>query len=189
MTEVVYYVAASLDGFIAGPRHELDWLQAFEGGESDYGYADFLAGVDGLVMGRSTYEVTRRLMADWPYGERPCWVLSHRPLDGTVLPTVRAGAFDIDTLRRAWGAHGCRRVWLVGGGDVAAQFARAGAIDQIVLSTVPVTLGRGIALFAHGVDGLAGFVDTQTPRQWPNGLTQRELRRAACGSATRVAPW
>ena len=179
MTEVVYYVAASRDGFIAGPNHELDWLHAFEGGESDYGYAAFLAGVDGLVMGRSTYDVTRRLIADWPYGERPCWVLSRRPLDGAAVTTVQAGAFAIDTLRRAWSACGCRRVWLVGGGDVAAQFARAGAIDQIVLSTVPVTLGSGIALFAHSVDGLAGFVDSRAPRRWANGLTQRVLRRAA----------
>jgi dihydrofolate reductase len=178
MTEVVYYVAASRDGFIAGPNHELDWLQAFEGGESDYGYADFLASVDGLVMGRSTYEVARRLTPDWPYGERPCRVLSRRPLDGAAIASVQAGAFDIDTLRRAWSAQACRRVWLVGGGDVAAQFARAGAIDEVVLSTVPVTLCSGIALFAQGVDGLAGFVDTLPPRQWANGLTQRVLRRA-----------
>ena len=120
---------------------------------------------------------TARLMAEWPDGERPAWVSGHRPLDGTVLPAVQAGAFDIDTLRRAWGAQGCRRVWLVGGGDVAAQFSRAGAIDRIVLSTVPVTLGRGIPLFAQGIDGLAGFIDAQAVRQWPNGLTQRVLQR------------
>ena len=176
MSELVYYVAASRDGFIAGPDHELDWLHAFEGGESDYGYSDFLARVDGLLMGRNTYDVTRRLSIDWPYGERPCWVLSRRPLDGPA--SVQSGAFGIATLRRAWRSRGCRRVWLVGGGDVAAQFAHAQAIDEIVLSTVPVTLGSGIPLFAGAVDGLAGFVDTLPARRWPNGLTQRVLRRA-----------
>ena len=77
MTQVVYYVAASLDGFIAGPQGELDWLHAFEQVGNDYGYGEFFATVDGLVMGRATWEVARSFGA-WPYGDRPAWLLLER---------------------------------------------------------------------------------------------------------------
>lgn len=78
MTEIVYYVAASLDGFIAGPQGELDWLMPFENAATDYGMAAFIDTVDAVVMGRRTCEAVMSFGV-WPYGERPGQVLSHQP--------------------------------------------------------------------------------------------------------------
>lgn len=78
MTEIVYYVAASLDGFIAGPQGELEWLMPFENAATDYGMAAFIDTVDAVVMGRRTCEAVMSFGV-WPYGERPGQVLSHQP--------------------------------------------------------------------------------------------------------------
>ena len=93
MTQVVYYVAASQDGYIAGPHGELDWLPGPSDSE-DYGYTEFFAGVDALVMGRKTYQVSMSFgqgVQDWPYENKPGWVLTHQsPKDLGPLPaTVR----------------------------------------------------------------------------------------------------
>ena len=143
--QVVYYVAASLDGFIATTDGSVEWLEPFEGSGEDYGYADFLAGVDGLLLGSRTYEQSLTF-GQWPYAAKPAWIFSHRPIgavqgvavtDRTPAEVV-AGAAD----------RGLRRLWLVGGASLAASFRSAGLITEYVVSVMPVVLGGGIPLFA-----------------------------------------
>ncbi len=178
MTEVIYYVAATLDGFIAGPGGELDWLHPFEQAGIDYGLADFMAGVDGLAMGRSTYAVTRSF-GDWPYGQRPAWVLSHQdaPADGSLPPSVFWGAAQPHELVAQWMARDLRQVWLLGGGQLAGQFLRAGLVDHLMLATIPVTLGAGLPLW--------GVPQATAPQHWapqahhayPNGVLTQHFKR------------
>jgi dihydrofolate reductase len=149
MTRVAYYVATSLDGFIAGPNHELDWLEGF-GPPTDYGYDAFYAGVDALVMGRETYDVTRGF-GDWPYLGKPCCLLTHGA-PGPVPPGADVqftAATPTDLLQR-WHAAGLKRVWLVGGGQVAAQFLAEGCLHELIVTRLPVTLGAGRPLLAQG---------------------------------------
>lgn len=173
MTTLVYFAAASLDGYIAGPHGELDWLQNFESPGEDHGYADFLAGVDGLVMGRDTFEVSMSFGA-WPYGDRPCWVLTHRDAAyftrrlGGLPRSVQLSQQRLGLIAARWETLGLKRVWLVGGGDLASQFARDDLIDEIVLSSVPVCLGAGRPLFAPG-----GFE--------PQRYTQQAIKRYETG--------
>ncbi len=186
MTEVTYYVAATLDGFIAGPSGELDWLHPFEQAGTDYGLADFRAGVDALVMGRTTYAVARSF-GDWPYGERPAWVLSHQdaPTDGSLPPSVFWCAAQPRELVAQWMDRDLRQVWLVGGGQLAGQFLRAGLVDHLMLATIPVTLGAGLPLW--------GVPQTMAPQHWtlqahqayPNGVLTQHFKRVrsapSCG--------
>jgi dihydrofolate reductase len=65
--DVVYYVAVSLDGFIAGANDDISWLDPYPA--TDVNYDEFIAGIDGLVMGRRTYEIVRSF-GDWPHGSR-----------------------------------------------------------------------------------------------------------------------
>jgi dihydrofolate reductase len=175
--ELIYYVAQSRDGFIAGPNGELDWLHAVESPGEDYGYAGFLAGIDGLVMGRVTCEVARSF-GPWPYAERPAWVLTRRvAFDRGGLPdVVQVGAFTPHHVLNAAASMKLRRLWLVGGGELAAQFAAQGLLDELVLSTVPCRLGQGIGLFGDSPQMLGHFVPGGAPRVWPNGLTQQRYR-------------
>lgn len=151
MTTLVYFVAQSLDGYIAGPAGEMDWLQSFDAPGEDHGYADFIADIDGLVMGRDTYEVMRGFGV-WPYGEKPCWVMTHREATsfGDLPPGVQLTHQRPSLIATRWEALGLKRVWMVGGGQVASQFAHEGLLDELVLATAPVMLGAGRRLFAEG---------------------------------------
>lgn len=179
MTEIVYYVAASLDGFIAGPQGELDWLYAFGDAGTDYGLADFMHTADAVVMGRRTCDVALSSGA-WPYGDRPGWIASRQPRPAaSALPAhVGWGLADPDALLAQWQRQGVRRGWLVGGGDVAGQWLRAGCVHRLMLATMPVTLGAGIPLW-----GNAQGLRTERWVQWSyrtydNGVVTRELWRA-----------
>lgn len=178
MTQVTYYVAATLDGFIAGPGGELDWLEPFEQAGTDYGLADFMAGVDGLAMGRNTYAVTRSF-GDWPYGNRPSWVVSHQdaPADETVPPSVHWVAAQPHELVAEWVARGLNHVWLVGGGQLAGQFLRAGLIDHLMLATIPVMLGVGLPLWGKPQPMARQHWALRAHQAYPNGVLTQHFQR------------
>lgn len=143
MVEIVYHVAVSLDGYIATPDGGVDWLPVPELDGQDYGFNQFYASIDGLLMGRGTYEKT--LEFDWPYAGKPCWVFSRQPIaaqqDGVVHTTSSPQA-----IMQELEALGHQRVWLVGGGELATSFRGHGLIAEYVLALIPRILGTGIPL-------------------------------------------
>lgn len=146
MPRIQYFVAASLDGFIATPTDDLAWLLQFDGfdGGTD-SYNDFMAGVGCIVMGGETYAwLMEHEPGTWPYDGTPCYVFTHhehRAPDGADITFVRGDVqeFTADFRQAARG----RNIWVVGGGKLAAQFADAGLLDEIILSVIPVVLGEG----------------------------------------------
>jgi len=132
--DIVYYVAASLDGFIATPDGGIDWLKPFEGGAEDYGYGEFYASVEAVLLGRKTYEQCLRF-PEWPYPGKPYWVFSRA--SGNTPAKVVAEMRE----------RGLRRAWLVGGGKLAAAFLAEGLLTEYIVSVIPVLLGSGIRLF------------------------------------------
>jgi len=140
----VFYTASSLDGFIATPEHSLEWLFAqdfdFDG---PMAAPKFLEGIGAIVMGASTYEWLLRTGEPWAY-EQPCWVFTHRPLPVPEAADVRFAQGDVrDAHALATATAGGRGVWVVGGGDLAGQFADAGLLDELWVQFAPVTLGAG----------------------------------------------
>jgi dihydrofolate reductase len=143
--EIVYYVAASLDGFIATPQGGIDWLKPFEGGPEDYGYAEFYASVDCVLLGRKTYEQCLQF-PDWPYPGKPCWIFS-RSMSDMSEAAVRFTGEAPSKATKQIEASGFNRAWLVGGGKLAAAFRAEGLITEYIISVIPVLLGAGIPLF------------------------------------------
>lgn len=144
--DVIYYVAASLDGYIATPDGGVAWLAPFENAGEDYGYAEFYASVDALLMGSATYEKTLSFGA-WPYEGKPCRVFSrqgHAVLTQDVEITDTTPEDMLHSLLR----NGCRRAWLVGGGVLAASFLQRRLISEYIVSIVPVILGGGIPMIS-----------------------------------------
>jgi dihydrofolate reductase len=146
MPSVQYYVASSLDGFIATADDDLAWLlqfDGFEGGKESYD--SFIAGVGCIVMGGTTYEwLMEHEPGNWPYPGMPCWVFTHHEFSappGADITFVRGEVTEfIDDL---WRDAGGKNIWVVGGGELAAQFAGAGLLDELIVSVIPVVLGGG----------------------------------------------
>jgi dihydrofolate reductase/ribosomal protein S18 acetylase RimI-like enzyme len=176
LVSAAVFIATSLDGFIAREDGAIDWLTGpgapGVGAGEDYGYDAFFAAVDAIVMGRNSYDLVRAFPA-WPYGDKPVVVLTSRPLgdppaDGDVEAMTGSPADVVARLA----ARGLGRLYVDGGKTVQA-FLGAGLVDRLVITTVPVLLGRGIPLFGplpHG-DVRLRHVGT---RSWPSGLVQSE---------------
>ena len=130
--EVVYYVAVSLDGFIATPDGGVDWLAPFEGGDEDYGYAAFYASVDAVLLGRRTCRQALSFGA-WPYADKPCWVFSRRGRrELSAVPTgVTTTAASPREVVAGLERRGVGRAWLVGGGELAGSFRDQGAHHRL----------------------------------------------------------
>ncbi len=156
-SQVQVYVACSLDGFIAGPDHDLSWLPGSSGEAGDHHpekdpgaleWEDFIQDIGAMLMGRSTYDVVRGFDVPWPYGEMPVCVATRRELDPDPPATVQAVTGTIDeVVGNAREAAGGKDVYL-DGGNLIRQAAEANLVDRWIVTYAPVVLGKGISLFA-----------------------------------------
>lgn len=173
MTEgtVTLYVAASLDGFIATEDGGVEWLEAYRDESDENGdggsYEAFFASVDAIAMGSKTYEQVLSF-GEWPYGEKPTYVVTHRELP---LATDRVELFSgdlrelADELTNRYG-----HTWLVGGAQLSQAFLEQDLIDEIHLGVIPVLLGSGIPLFGDSGDERALTLIDCTPAA--NGIVE-----------------
>jgi len=142
---VSVFIGTSLDGFIARPNGQYDFLPA-DGGEP-HGYNEFIATVDALVIGRKTFEIVLAL-PEWPYGNRQVIVLSTRPLDFSTMRGRRVEQMSGPPaeIAASLAARGLKHVY-VDGGLTVQGFLRAGLVQRITITRVPVLIGEGIPLF------------------------------------------
>lgn len=174
MTRTVYYTATTLDGYLADEHDSLDWL--FKQPQDEQGpmnYDDFIKDIGAMAMGATTYRWVVDHLAEtgesWTY-DIPCWVFTHRELQ-PIGEGITFTAAPVPEVHAAMAeAAGGRDLWMAGGGDLAAQFAEHGLLDEIVVSIAPVTLGAGRPLF---------------PRRWD--LELREFDRNGAFLCARYA--
>jgi len=149
-----YYTAATLDGFIADSDNSLEWLftrKRDEGGLLNY--EEFIDQVGALAMGSTTYEwIVDHESAKWPY-EQPSWVFTHRALRLVPDARIELVSGDVAPVHEAMlRAAGGKNVWIVGGGDLAGQFADVGLLDEVLVTIAPVTLGAGAPLLPRRIE-------------------------------------
>ena len=148
MTRTTYYTATTLDGFIADDQDSLAWLFVQDQDEDGpLNYGDFIKDIGALVMGSTTYEWilahNARTGDPWVY-DVPAWVMTSRELPAVDGADVRFARGDVVALHAEMtAAAGGKDLWVVGGGDLAGQFADAGLLDEVVAYIAPVTLGSG----------------------------------------------
>lgn len=180
------FIATSVDGFIARPDGSLDWLpvggdggDGGDGGE-DYGYAAFMRTVDGIVMGRSTYESVLGFES-WPF-DKPVVVMS-RTLGAGDVPAHLRGKLRITSAQPAqlvaelraegWGSA------YIDGGAVIRAFLAAGEVGEMTITRVPVLIGAGRPLFGDiGCDLRLACLASQT---YPSGMVSTRYRVEAGG--------
>ena len=146
MTAVTYYVASSVDGFIATADGSVDWLTPFQAQDEDHGFLRLYASVDALLMGSRTYEFALKA-PQWPSPDKPSWVFTQRKLR-VAHPSVTLTAEKPSNLLKILAKRKIKHAWLMGGGKLATSFRAEGLISSYVISVMPVILGRGIPLLA-----------------------------------------
>lgn len=165
------FIGTSVDGFIARPNGDLDWLPV---DDEPHGYDEFIASVDAIVIGRKTFE-TVLTFGGWPYGSKRVVVLSSRHVDlssvvGGVVEQMAGPPAEIVSQLAASGSHNL----YIDGGLTIQGFLRAGLIQRLIITRVPVLIGDGIPLFgALPHDIRLRHIAT---RHYPSGLVQSEYR-------------
>ncbi|MBW3583998.1 MAG: dihydrofolate reductase family protein [Euryarchaeota archaeon] len=140
MRRIRYQVACSLDGFIAGPDGEFDWIPP----EPTFDFEEHFARFDTLVMGRRTYDKVRD-MGEAFRGKRV--IVASRSLRQEEHPDVEIVAEGLEERLRSLRADEGLDVWLYGGGELFAQALAWGLVDTVEPAVMPVLLGEGVPLF------------------------------------------
>ena len=173
---VVYYVAMSLDGFIADAGGGVGWLDEFQEDGADHGYGDFYAEVGDVVMGRASYEQVLGFDVAFPHADRPVWVASGTldlPLAADTVCISREPAAEVVARLKGQATPGV--IWLVGGSKLAASLWDDGLVDELRVFVMPTVLGEGIPLLA--VPHARRRVKRTLTKPWPSGAV--ELRYEA----------
>jgi dihydrofolate reductase len=171
---VSVFIGTSVDGFIARPNDDLDFLPP--GGGEPHGYNEFIASVDAIVIGRKTFEKVLTL-GPWPYGDKRVVVLSSSPVDlsaagGGVVEQMAGPPAQIVSQLAASGVH---HVY-VDGGITIQGFLRAGMIQRLIITRVPVLIGDGVPLFGPLPRDIR--LHHVATRQYQSGLVQSEYHVA-----------
>jgi dihydrofolate reductase len=187
-----YYAASSLDGFIATEDDSLEWLFPL-GDLDDAGYPAFISNVGALAMGSATYEwmlrnadtLAEQTGSPWPYTQ-PAWVFSSRKLPTIDKADIRFANGDVRNFHaEIKAAAGGGNVWIVGGGELAAQFHDAGLLDDLIIQVGSVTLGKGKPLFPRRV--LSPTLRLISVRQIGAGMAELRYEVATAGTKQGVA--
>ena len=168
--KVSVYIATSLDGFIARRNGDIDWLTGGEGGE-DYGYAEFMSGIDHVVMGRNTY-VKVLTFGSWHYDKKVI-VLSSRDL--TIPPEV---SDKVEVIRLSprelineMETRGAKHIYLDGGVTIQ-RFLREGLVDEMTITTIPILIGEGLSLFGELENDIK--LELRKSESFRNGFVQNK---------------
>lgn len=171
MRQLILYIAASIDNYIARPDGDVEWLNAPELRlpEEDYGYADFYRSIDTTLMGNRTYQAIQGFDIPFPYPDKTNYVFTRSEAfsdnDNVTFISGDVAAF-VRTLKEKPGGD----IWLIGGGQINTLMLEQGLIDRMILTLIPVLLGKGIPLF-HGKPAETRF-NPVSGRVFDNGVVQ-----------------
>lgn len=148
--KVISYIAASLDGYIAGKEDDLGFLAMVEQEGQDYGYKEFMQTIDTIIIGRRTYD--KIISMGFPYpgpdNDVDVYVVTHQ--DRPAIGRIRYYTGDLTALINEIKSKPGKNIFCDGGAEIVNLLLRQQQIDEIVLSVIPVLLGDGIRLFNDG---------------------------------------
>ncbi len=166
--KVIVYIAASIDGFIAGLDGDLSFLASVEKEGEDYGYAAFVSTVDTVIVGKNTYDKVLSMGYPFPHADKESYIITRteQPAEGTTQFYTGDVVKLVKILKEKEG----QIIFVDGGAYVINLLLQEQLIDEIYLSIIPVVLGSGIALFHHN-NPLQG-VALQSVKHFDTGLVQ-----------------
>jgi dihydrofolate reductase len=175
MRKLSVFIATSLDGYIAKPNDDLSFLKSVEKEGEDYGYAEFTATIDTIILGRKTYDHVLKEIGTSHYdnGERNVFVMTRTEKPAVGKTTFYTGnlAELIQRLRSEPG----KNIYCDGGAEIINELLKNDLIDEFIISIIPVLVGNGTRLFKDGrPEQQLELLNTKT---FDTGLTQLHYRR------------
>ena len=143
--KVILYIATSLDGYIASPDDNLDFLSVVEQEGEDYGYAQFIESVDTVIVGRKTYDKVLSMGFDFPHSDKESYIITRTPKPATGKIEFYTG--DLKNLILKLKKQEGKNIFVDGGAEVVNLLLKDNLIDEFCISIIPVLLGDGIRLF------------------------------------------
>ena len=173
MRKIIVHIATSADGYIARPDGDLEWLTSRPAPEGFYGMEAFVKSIDTKLLGRKTYEASMQMGAKFESKNRYI-VFSHHPPPADAPPGVEFVSGPIYPFVSSLREQPGKDIWLMGGGDLIASFLDEHAIDEFVISVVPVFIGDGIPLIARRHRHVP--LELQSTESFDDGLVQLHYR-------------
>jgi len=175
MRKLSLFIATSLDGYIAKPNDDLSFLKLVEKEGEDYGYAEFTANIDTIILGRKTYDYVLREIGSSHYdnGQRDVYVITRTERPRVGRTTFYSGNLT-DLVKRLKSENG-KNIYCDGGAEIINELLKHDLIDEFIISIVPVLVGNGIRLFKDGrPEQQLELVNSKT---FDTGLTQLYYKR------------
>jgi len=179
---IIVHIATSADGFIARPDDDLDWLTSRPAPAGFYGMNEFVKSIDTKILGRKTYEASLRLGAKFD-AKNPTIVFSRQAPRTDIPPGVEFVNGDVAAFVKRLRERPGKDIWLMGGGGVIASFLDARAIDEFVISVVPVFIGEWIPLIAPRHRHVP--LQLQSVERFEDGLVQLHYRVLNAGTTRK----
>lgn len=149
MRKIKLYIAVSIDGYIAGPDGELDWLSGYPiTPELNYGYEDFFESIDTVIIGGRTYRDILNMDVVYPYKDKKSYIITRNTINSpkkNIIYITNGIENNISELKKREG----KDIWLVGGGEIVSLFLNQNWIDEMIITYIPILLGEGIRLFPN----------------------------------------
>lgn len=170
--KLVVYIACSIDGFIAAPNDDLNFLSVVDKEGEDYGYADFIATVDTVIVGRKTYDWVLQHAA-FPHADKQTFVITHqqKAVEGNIQFYNGDMVALIQQIKSSPGKH----IFCDGGAAIVNLLLQYDLIDELIISVIPILLGNGTRLFAtNRPEQLYSLISSQS---FETGLVQLKYER------------
>lgn len=171
--KVILYIATSLDGYIAKPNDNLDFLSIVEKEGEDYGYASFIKSVDTVVLGRKTYDWIIAHVPEFHHADKKTYIITRtaRPDAGNITFYTE----DLKDLILKLKSETGKNIFIDGGAEIVNELLKENLIDEFVISIIPILVGDGIKLFKDGrPEQKLTLIST---KQFETGLTQLHYKR------------
>lgn len=168
MGKLTLYIAASLDGFIAGENDNLDFLSKVAQEGEDYGYHDFVSSVDTVILGKNTYDWVMKHVDEFPHANKKSYVITSKNIETNNNTIFYNG--NLEELIKQLKAIPESHIFCDGGAQIVNQLLKLKAIDDIILSIIPVILGKGTRLFSN--DNPSIDLELLSSKSFTSGLVQ-----------------
>ena len=175
MRTLTLYIATSLDGYIAKPNDDLSFLKLVEKEGEDYGYAEFTATIDTIILGRKTYDWVLKEIGSSHYdnGDRNIYVITRTPRP--IVGKTKFYTGDLVELVQQLKNESGKNIYCDGGSEIVNELLKNDLIDEFIISVIPILVGDGTRLFKDGrPEQQLELISTKT---FDTGLTQLHYQR------------